>query len=170
MDNEILRGIVTGIKEETSGSSKLGFYEGKSNERTENAVPIMRPYGLDSFAPDNTECLFVESEAGMVVLSERHPRPSITQGQVILYDAKGALIKLNHVTSGRMIEIGKGGTVKDAARKDDTVAGNSAFVTWLNAVAAAAGYATPWPAGPPATPVTNIGTITSGSATVGIED
>jgi phage gp45-like len=177
------RGYLTETTEEDDGSNKLSHCSGigRNGEQLSN-VPMCRPYGFDSRPKQDTELVFLETQAGLIVCCERYRRPAITDGQVIIYDEQGNRILLKNTSSSRRIEIGKGGTVKDAARKGDSVDAVANFDSWaanvqadLNAinvvllakedgVGAQAVISANWGAGG------QLGDISSGSTSVGIED
>jgi phage gp45-like len=169
------RGVCTAYSEHSVTGGYIGTIQGTgrrtgplaTDKETLNAVQLGRTYGLDSAPPADTELVYLETQSGVIVACERYRRPSITQGQVILFDGNGAEIKLTYGTgASRRVEIGKGGTMKDAARKGDTVTQTAGFDTWVIAVRAACVAGGGGDPGAPA----SFGTVTTGSATVGIED
>jgi len=172
---QAFRGVCTGYQEHSVSGGYIGTVQGtgrrtgnlSTDKETLNSVPLCRPYGLDSAPPTGAELVYLETQAGLIVACERYRRPSLSDGQVALYDGNGALIKLTYNTGyTRRVEIGKGGSVKDAARKGDTVSSTSGFNQWVEDVRTqiqAAG------GGDPGAP-TSFGVISGGSVTVGIED
>jgi phage gp45-like len=166
------RGYMTSTNEEDVTGGKLTHCTavGRNSEVLSN-VPVCRPYGLDSRPPQGTELIFLETQAGLIVVTERYRRPTLTDGQVTLYDENNAQIKLtNNTGATRRVEIGKGGTMKDAARKTDPVDMNASLITWMGQVETWINGVLPGTVVPLSTTFSTIGTISSGSTTVGIED
>jgi phage gp45-like len=137
------------------------------------SVPLCQHYGHVSQPPSGTERLYAETQAGLVSIAERSTSaPSLVAGESAVYTDAGGIVKVKNTTSGRVVELGKGGTYKDSARKGDAVGAGSTPVNgmavWIGLVSAAlnaiAGGTIP--VGCPS----DFGTITGGSGTVGIED
>jgi phage gp45-like len=123
-------------------------------------VHACSPYGLRSYPPQDHELVYMQTEGGLVVVAQREDATDYAgyglsepvEGEVVLYSNQGASLKLDkdggivaEPKSGQHVKLGDEAALAVALDTDPAV-GTTAFVTWLNGVAAAAGYAPPWTA------------------------